>query len=107
MGVIDKAQSPDESPVFVNAESPYQLPNNVSGKLRVMVRAVDRAGNVQDEVVDVRVPLSFFLFIQNNLVVVLTLLIIMTFLAMILHYLVGHHILAKLRAMRSVFKKTR
>lgn len=58
VGVIDKTKSPLESPVFVEAESPYQLPSFVSGNLRIIVRAMDRAGNVRDESADAYVPFS-------------------------------------------------
>ncbi|MFH1714020.1 MAG: hypothetical protein ABH831_00235, partial [Candidatus Nealsonbacteria bacterium] len=57
-GVIDKTKSPLESPSFVEVGSPYQLPAFVSGSLRVIVRAVDRAGNVRDESVDAYLQLS-------------------------------------------------
>ncbi len=58
VGVIDKTKSPLESPSFVEAQSPYQLPAFISGNLRVIARAIDRAGNVRDEFADVYVPLS-------------------------------------------------
>jgi len=58
VGVIDKTRSPLESPSFIQAQSPYQLPSLISADLRVIVRAVDRAGNVRDESVDLRVPFS-------------------------------------------------
>ncbi|MDO8265134.1 MAG: cohesin domain-containing protein, partial [Candidatus Parcubacteria bacterium] len=45
VGVIDKTSSPLESPVFTEAQSLYQLPNFINGDLRVIVRAMDRAGN--------------------------------------------------------------
>ncbi len=53
VGVIDRSVAPDVSPAFVEAESPYQLPTEVSGDLRVIVRAFDRAGNVRDGFVDI------------------------------------------------------
>ena len=58
VGIIDKTKSPLESPVFVEAESPYQLPTFISGNLRVIIRAMDGAGNVRDESVDAYVPFS-------------------------------------------------
>lgn len=89
VGVIDRTKSPLESPVFVEAQSPYQLPNLISGDLRVIVRAVDGAGNTRDESVDVSVPFSSTIF----LIAVLAIILILA----ILHYLFGHKIIARFR----------
>ncbi len=70
IAVIDKAEPPLESPVFIEAQSPYQLPNALSGDLRVIVRAVDKAGNVRDESVDVNLGGSIFARVQENIVTI-------------------------------------
>jgi len=71
VGIIDKTKSPLESPSFMEAESPYQLPAFVSGSLRVIVRAVDRAGNVRDESADTYLPLSSSTIIIIALAIIL------------------------------------
>jgi hypothetical protein len=58
VGVVDKESAPTESPVFVQAESPYQVPNLVSENLRIIIRAFDNAGNVRDENIDTYSPFS-------------------------------------------------
>lgn len=93
VGVVDRSKSQTESPVFIEAESPYQLPNEITGALRVIVRAVDEAGNVRDESADVYEP-SPFNFIRKNLktiaVLFLALLIFLIF-----HYLFGHKVFSR------------
>ena len=72
VGVIDKTRSPLESPSFIQTQSPYQLPSLISGNLRVIVRAIDRAGNVRDESVDLSVPFSTgTIFIIGFVIIVL------------------------------------
>ena len=66
IAVIDKTEPPLESPVFIEAESPYQLPKLISGYLRIVVRAIDKAGNVRDETLDTKFPEPFFTTIKNN-----------------------------------------
>ena len=66
VAVIDKTEPPLESPVFIEAESPYQLPKLISGYLRIVVRAIDKAGNVRDETLDTKFPEPIFTAIKNN-----------------------------------------
>jgi hypothetical protein len=73
VGIIDKETPTTQSPVFVQTESPYQVPNIVSANLRIVVRAFDNAGNVRDEHVDTYNPLAFF---KNNLTIIVILLTI-------------------------------
>ena len=89
IGIIDKTKSPVESPAFVRTESPYQLPNLISGNLRVMVRAIDNAGNVRDESMDINMPFSPKIIYIGGTIFFLLLIL--------LHYLFGHHILARFR----------
>ena len=98
---INKSEDPNISPVYVRAESPYQLPTKLSDNTRVIVRAFDKAGNVRDESMDVEVT-SILGFIKNNigLTGVSTLLLIILF-GLMIHYLFGHRVLA---IMRRAFK---
>lgn len=105
VGVIDKNQPPTESPVFVQAESPFQVPINTGSKLQVIVRAIDKAGNVRDESVDVRVPFVITKFIKDYLVYILIAIILLSFLMLIFHYLVGHHIIRYISHIRQILKK--
>ena len=89
VGVINRAKSPKESPAFVIADSPYQVPTANLTDARVMVRAVDRAGNVRDESLDVKVPPSALALLQNNLILIL---LVLVMLYLLIHYLFGHHI---------------
>jgi Cohesin domain len=105
VGVIDKNQPPTESPVFVQAESPFQVPLNTGGKLQVIVRAIDKAGNVRDESIDVQVPFVITKFIQDYLVYILIGIILLGLVILILHYLVGHHIIRYIGRIRQILKK--
>lgn len=105
VGIIDKNQPPTESPLFEQAESPIQVPLHSGGKLQVIVRAIDKAGNVRDESVDVRTPLAASKFWKEYQLHILFGIIGLAFLMFILHYLVGHHILRSLRRAREILRK--
>lgn len=93
IGVLDKSQSPLLSPVFVEAESPYQIPDYLPGTLRVVVRAFDRAGNVRDEIIEPAGEYATLAFLRKH-VVVIYFSSIALFLALgILHYFFGHHLI--------------
>lgn len=80
IAVIDKTKPPLESPVFIEAQSPYQLPRDISENLRVIVRASDKAGNVRDEFVDVDLDDSIFTTLKDNIATILGIAIIAAFL---------------------------
>ncbi len=67
IGIIDRKSAPEETPVFVEAKSPYQIPEKVSGNVRIIVRAFDVAGNVRDGVVDVYAASSIIESLSRNI----------------------------------------
>ncbi len=97
VGVIDKTQPTTESPVFEQAESPFQVPLSIDGKLQVIIRAIDKAGNIRDESIDVRQPLLISKFIKDYLIYILAGIILLGLSMLITHYLVGHHIIRAIR----------
>lgn len=64
VGVVDRSKSATESPIFIQAESPYQIPVDINGNYRAIVRAVDKAGNIKEESLDIYQP-SFTNFIVD------------------------------------------
>ncbi len=112
VGVIDKTESPDLSPVFVQAESPYQFTSDPTHHYRVIVRAVDRAGNLRDASVEIR-PTIYAGFLpkvlalsQEFMFVILSALLALLVGAIALHYLIGHHVYRRLRALLHLFTHT-
>lgn len=97
VGVIDKSQPVTVSPVFVQAESPFQVPLNGNSAQHVIVRAVDAAGNIRDASIDALPPSLISRFIKDHLVYILLLIILTGFVGLIFHYLFGHHIVKHLR----------
>lgn len=89
VGVIDKSKSELDSPAFIETQSPYQIPASVGGEVRVIVRAFDKAGNIQDANVDVFIPIS-----QKIIFIIILLILLILF---VLHYLFGHHVWAHFR----------
>lgn len=89
VGVIDKAESLDVSPVFVAATSPYQLPTKISGSVRVLVRAYDAAGNVVDKQLDIS-GFSILGFVKNNIGILL----IMVLLGLVVWLLISYYLFA-------------
>ncbi|MDO8493138.1 MAG: cohesin domain-containing protein [bacterium] len=101
VGVIDRSQPAIESPAFVPAESPYQLPK-VPGNANVVVRAIDRAGNVKDVTIPVRISLNMYL--QDNTYLIWLLSLIMLGLG-VFHYFFRHHLVAHARRFMALWKK--
>ncbi|MES2216458.1 MAG: cohesin domain-containing protein [Patescibacteria group bacterium] len=92
VGVIDKREDSTASPVFVQAESPFQIPFTVTDKQRVIVRAFDRAGNVRDASLDVEAPNSIVDFLIRNIFWFLLGILVFVIILFILHYYFGHHV---------------
>lgn len=105
VGVIDKNQPVTESPVFVQAESPFQVPLLKESSLEVIVRAVDKAGNVRDVSLQVKAPFVITQFIKDNLVYILLFIILLGLITLVTHYLVGHHIIRYMKRVFSLMKK--
>ena len=109
VGVIDKNATPGAAPLFVQTESPYQVPQTTHGKARVVVRAFDRAGNVRDESLDVVTTSSTIRAItefvgKHSMIIILSLIAIIIILV-ILHYLYGHHLLRRIRRIAAALEK--
>lgn len=56
VGIIDKTEPLTVSPVFVESESPFQVPIKTGSKLHVIVRAFDNAGNIREVGIDINPP---------------------------------------------------
>lgn len=105
VGVIDKNQPTTESPVFVETESPYQVPLKAGSNLRVIVRAIDKAQNVRDVSIDVKPPLLITKFIKQYIVYILLGIILIGLVALILHYLFGHHIVRHIKEFKKLLNE--
>ncbi len=105
VGVIDKSQPISGSPVFTETESPYQVQLSGGTGLRVIVRALDRAGNIRDASIDVRTPLPFSRFLNDYAVILLLGFVFVILLLFFIHYLYGHHIVAHFRRAFAIAKK--
>jgi len=97
VGIIDKTKSASYSPGFVEAKSPFQLPNLASGNLRVIVRAIDKAGNTRDEQVDILIPSSLFSLIKANQLIVVMLLFFAGFFVLLFYLLLKRKIITPLK----------
>ncbi len=97
VGVIDKSKPATESPAFFRTESPYQIPFETVQHARLIVRAFDRAGNVQDASLDVSTPFVFTLFIKNHATSILLIIVLLLIAIGLIHYFYGHHIARHLR----------
>jgi len=105
VGVIDQKEDSTASPVFIQTESPYQLPFTMADKARVIIRAFDRAGNIRDSHIDVQAPGSIIKFLTDHAILLLILLLAFIFLLFLVHYLFGHHILRHIRRAFQIVKK--
>jgi Cohesin domain len=105
IGIIDKNQPVTESPIFVQAESPFQVPLNENGKLEVIVRAIDKAGNVRDQSVEAHPSFGIAKFFRDYPIYILVGIIIIGILSFIFHLLFGHHIIRYINRIREAMKK--
>ncbi|MCX6757305.1 MAG: cohesin domain-containing protein [Candidatus Nomurabacteria bacterium] len=105
VGVIDKNQPATQSPVFEQAESPFQVPLTENGKLQIIVRAVDKAGNVRDQSVEAHYSSGISKFFRDYPVYILLGIILLGILLFILHFLFSHHIIRYIRRIREILKK--
>lgn len=105
VGIIDKTQPTTQSPLFVESTSPFQVPISSNSDLQVVVRAIDKAGNVRDESVNVKEPFAIVNYIKNNLVYILLGIILLGLLGLIVHYLFGHHIIRNLRRLSKMVRQ--
>ncbi len=94
VAVLDKSDTEDVSPLFVETQSPYQLPTQSSGNIRAIVRVFDAAGNARDESVDIDLNPTLTKWLLDNIIVIaLSLLLLFVIIEFVLHYLFGHRIL--------------
>jgi hypothetical protein len=91
VGIIDKKAPTTESPVFFQSESPFQVPLSKDTSLKVIVRAIDNAGNIRDVSVDVYRPSTLTKFITDNIYyIILILLLTIVLLFLVYHFLSKH-----------------
>lgn len=104
VGVVDASRTGTESPVFVEAESPYQLPPALS-EVQVIVRAFDRAGNVYDATLLVSPQVLIISLIQKYLSLILALVLGISLAFAVFHYLYRHHVGERVRRAVEAFEK--
>ena len=104
VGILDTNQPATVSPVFVHAESPFQVPMS-GGEMNVIVRAVDKAGNIRDATITAGAPSAVWKFIKEKLAYVLLFVFVGGLIGFVLHYIVGHLIMWYLRRAIEVVKR--
>jgi hypothetical protein len=97
VGVIDKAKPVTESPVFVQTDSPYQIPFEATKNARVIVRATDKAGNIREGSLDVEVPFIPLKYITDHAVQILLWILALILFLILFHYVIGHRIIRRMR----------
>lgn len=105
VGTINKNDSANISPAFIESQSPYTVPTQESKDVRVIVRAFDRAGNVRDAHIDISLhPTLASLLTANALTIILLLTLLLLLALLSHHYIVRHHIMRNFRRAMSLFK---
>jgi hypothetical protein len=105
IGVIDKADSSTSSPIFVQTESPYQLPSDQIKNAQVIVRAFDHAGNTREGFVDISVPNLIWKFVSDNKIPLLIGVLVLFMLLILSHYLFGHHVIRHAKNIMRLIRK--
>lgn len=76
IGTIDKNQPLTEAPVFVEATSPYQVPILKNSTLKVIVRAFDKAGNLQEGYIDIGPSINLEKTLKDNWLIIVFIILI-------------------------------
>lgn len=105
VGIIDMNQPTTVSPIFVEADSPFQVSLQKGDNLRVIVRAIDKAGNIRESSINVTPPFMITKLIKDNIIYILLFIILSGLIGLILHYMIGHHIIKKVHHARKLLKK--
>lgn len=105
VGVIDKVDESNASPIFVEVESPYQVPMSGSGYLNVIVRAIDGAGNVSDVSLDIEPQTFVSSFFKSNWLLLVLILLAVLITGFVTNYFVGHHVLRHIRSAMNYIRK--
>lgn len=102
VGVVGPSSTRDALPVFIESESPYQLPpGSVS---QVTVRAFDKAGNVRAVSIPISSRSFAFAAFKNYTVSILALVLVLVLASMGYHYFFRHHFLARFKRAVDVFE---
>ncbi|ETB63590.1 TPA: hypothetical protein DIC38_02680 [Candidatus Nomurabacteria bacterium] len=105
VGTIEKKNEIEiASPVFIETESPYIVPNTTEDSMRVIVRAFDFAGNMQEAYVDLYPGYTLFKSFKKYGAYLLGFLVIFMLFELLFHYLFGHHILSHVKKAYYYFK---
>lgn len=104
VGVINKDNIENSNPIFIETQSPYFVPIKQTEKARVIVRAFDRAGNIQESYVDLYPMFSLLQLVKKFGIYLLLLLLLLLLIELLMHYMFGHHILDHIKRAYRVFK---
>ncbi|MCC2630313.1 MAG: hypothetical protein K0S38_122 [Candidatus Paceibacter sp.] len=98
IGIQEKeTATPDATPLFVQTESPYQIPQTLTGDTLVTVKAYDRAGNVVTVTSTITIGFSLIKFMREHSLAFALGFIALFLLYSMLHYLVRHHLAHRLK----------
>lgn len=89
VGVSSDNQPVTEAPVFIEAESPFQVPVSSQNTSKIIVRAIDKAGNVRESFLDINSPFFAWVLTKNNLMVML---VVVMILISLVYYLMKNNI---------------
>jgi len=89
VGVINTNQPITDAPVFIETGSPFQVPVLRNTTQKIIVRAIDKAGNVREGYVEVNPPSTTWQLFNDNLIIILALTIIFVFI--VVYSLIRRH----------------
>ncbi|MBX4211340.1 MAG: cohesin domain-containing protein [Candidatus Yanofskybacteria bacterium] len=82
IGIFDNTRESGEAPIFLEADSPYRIPDVGPGSVKVVIRAFDHAGNTRDGVVEFKSKNFVLALLKENYIglgIAFTLLILFMF----------------------------
>jgi hypothetical protein len=98
IGITDTTKDLNNvSPVFNNSSSPYQLNLDGINSARVIVRAVDKAGNITDSAINIKKYNKLVQIFLNNKILVLVVVLALMILLYLVHYFKDHRIFKRFK----------
>lgn len=104
VGVINKDNLENSNPIFIETQSPYFVPIKQTEKARVIVRAYDRAGNMQESFIDLYPMLNLIQMAKKFGIYLLVLILLLLLIELLMHYMFGHHVWDHIKRAYHVFK---
>jgi hypothetical protein len=93
VATISTDQPTQNTSIFIESQSPYIIPLQTNRNAQVIVRAIDKAGNSNDNYVTIQEPFFLSIFFREHIVLLLASMLLLLLSSIIIHYFITHKII--------------